>query len=123
MSSRILIVDGNAEMRRTIRKVVEESTDLRVCGEGADGQDAIEKASQLKPDLVVLDLSPKLNGFQVARTLKRSMPKVRLVLFSLEDSKFVQKAAKAAGISAVASKMEGAASLFRGLRLALQSAA
>ena len=123
MSPRILIVDANPDMRRTIRKVVEEGSDLRVCGEGANGQDAIEKARQLEPDLIVLDLSPKLNGFQVARALKKLMPKVRLVLFSLEDSKFVQKAAQAAGISAVASKREGSTSLFRGLRMALQSAA
>jgi chemotaxis response regulator CheB len=46
MSPRILIVDANARMRRTIRQVVEDNTDLQVCEEGMDGQDAIRKAKQ-----------------------------------------------------------------------------
>ncbi len=124
MSPRILIVDANARMRRTIRQMVEDDTDLQVCGEGMDGQDAIRKAEQLRPDLVILDLTmPKMNGLQVARALKRLLPKVRLVLFSLEENQFMRNAAKAAGISAVASKREGSRSLFQGLRTALQSAA
>jgi DNA-binding NarL/FixJ family response regulator len=122
MSPRILIVDANSRMRRTIRQVVEDSTDLQVCGEGTDGQDAISKAEQLKPDLVILDLTmPKMNG--LARAIKKLLPKVRLVLFSLEENQLVRNAAKAAGISAVASKREGSRSLFQGLRTALQSAA
>ena len=124
MSPRILIVDANPRMRRTIRQAVEDGTDLQVCGEGTDGQDAIRKAEQLKPDLVILDLTmPKMNGLQVARAIKKLLPKVRLVLFSLEENQLVRKAAKAAGINAVASKREGSRSLFLGLRTALQSAA
>jgi DNA-binding NarL/FixJ family response regulator len=124
MSPRILIVDANARMRRAIRQVVEDRTDLQICGEGADGQDAITKAEQLKPDLVILGLTmPKMNGLQVARVIKKMLPKARLILFSLEENQFVSKAAKAAGISAVASKREGTQGLFQGLRAALQSAA
>ena len=124
MSPRILIVDANTRMRRTIRQAVEDSTDLQVCGEGTDGQDAIRKAEQLKPDLVILDLTmPTMNGLQVARAIKKLLPKVRLVLFSLEENQFMRNAAKAAGISAVASKREGSPSLFQGLRTALLSAA
>ncbi len=48
MPPRTLIVDSNARMRRTIRQVIEDSTDLQVCGEGTDGQDAIRKAEQLE---------------------------------------------------------------------------
>jgi hypothetical protein len=75
MLPRILIVDANARMRRTIRRVVEDRTDLQVCGEGTDGQDAIRRAEQLKPDLVILDLTmPKMNGLQVARAIKKLLP-------------------------------------------------
>ena len=124
MSPRVLIVDANDRMRRTIRQMVADNTDFEVCGEGMDGQDAVRKAEQLKPDLVILDLTmPKMNGLQVARAIKRLLPKVRLVLFSLEENQFMRNAAKAAGISAVASKREGSRSLFQGLRTALQSAA
>jgi DNA-binding NarL/FixJ family response regulator len=61
----------------------------------------IKKAEQLKPDLVILDLTmPKMNGLQVARAIKKLLPKVRLVLFSLEENQFIRDAANAAGISA-----------------------
>jgi DNA-binding NarL/FixJ family response regulator len=66
---------------------------------------------------------PKINGLQVARAIKRLLPKVPLVLFSLEENQSMRNAAKAAGMSAVASKREGSRSLFQGLRTALQSAA
>jgi DNA-binding NarL/FixJ family response regulator len=66
---------------------------------------------------------PKMNGLQVARAIKKLLPKVRLVLFSLEENQLVRNAARAAGISAVASKREGSPSLFQGLRTALLSAA
>ncbi len=98
MPPRILIVDANARMRRTIRQVVEDSTDLQVCGEGTDGQDAVRQAEKLQPDLVILDLTmPKMNGLQVARAIKQLLPKVRLVLFSLEENQLVGNAAKAVG--------------------------
>lgn len=53
----ILIVDDNARVRRAVRAMFEANQDFLVCGEATDGQDAIEKARQLHPDLVVLDLS------------------------------------------------------------------
>jgi DNA-binding NarL/FixJ family response regulator len=120
MSPRILIVDANADMRRTIRQAIEDRSDLQVCGESTDGAEAIAQAQQLNPDVVVLDVTmPKMNGFQVARKLKKLMPKVRLLLFSLEEHKLLLKAAQAAGFNAVASKREGSGGLFRGLQMAL----
>ncbi len=72
MPKRILIVDDLPELRKLIRAFLEEELGFHVCGEAIDGLDAIEKASDLKPDLIVLDLSmPRMNGIEAAPKLKK----------------------------------------------------
>ena len=72
MTHSILIVDDNPVIRRTLRSCFLQSVDWQVCGEAANGRDAVEKAQHLKPDLIILDLSmPVMNGLQAARELKR----------------------------------------------------
>jgi CheY-like chemotaxis protein len=79
----VLIVDDNVQLRRMIRNQV-ESAGLDVCGEATDGLDAIEKARQLKPDLIILDLSmPRMNGIDAARELSRICPDVPILLYTL----------------------------------------
>jgi DNA-binding NarL/FixJ family response regulator len=64
-------VDDSPVVRNTLRQTLERQRGWEVCGEAADGREAIEKAQQLKPDLVVLDLSmPVMNGLEAARELK-----------------------------------------------------
>ena len=63
MPKRIFIVDDNLGVRRSLRSFFDSQTGFEVCGEAADGFDAIEKAKEANPDLVVLDFSmPELNG-------------------------------------------------------------
>ena len=70
-SGRILIVDDNASLRRCIRTFLESATPLEICGEAVDGVDAIQKAQQLNPDLILLDLAmPKMNGAEAASVLE-----------------------------------------------------
>lgn len=108
MRKSILIVDDNALIRKTVRDVLESRHDCRVCGEAVNGQDAIEKAEQLHPDLVVLDLvMPVMNGLEAARKLSRTMPAVQLVMLTNHANKLIEPEARAAGISVVLSKDEG----------------
>jgi DNA-binding NarL/FixJ family response regulator len=101
----ILIVDDSALIRRMIRETLEQQEGWEVCGEAADGREAIEKAQQLKPDLVVLDLSmPVMNGLEAARELKRLVPSLPLVMFTNFTSPQLSKEALSAGVSAVVSK-------------------
>ena len=75
----ILIVDDSALIRRMIHETLEQQDGWEVCGEAADGREAIEKAQQLKPDLIVLDLSmPVMNGLEAARVLKGLFPSLPL---------------------------------------------
>ena len=101
----ILIVDDNAIIRRSLRRILESVEGWKVCGEAADGQEGVDKARELGPDLIILDLSmPRLNGLEAARILSKTMPKVPLLMFSAHTGHIVEKEATAAGVSAVLSK-------------------
>jgi response regulator NasT len=84
-----------------------------VC-EAVDGQDAIEKARQLKPDLIVLDFSmPRMNGIDAARILAQEMRLVPLVLFTMHSLEIMGSSARELGFKAVISKDQGTEGLVR----------
>jgi YesN/AraC family two-component response regulator len=65
----ILIVDDHEHIRKIIRNVLERESGFEVCGEAIDGYDAIEKAQELRPDLILLDMSmPRMNGIQAPQS-------------------------------------------------------
>ena len=82
--ARILIADDHAEARRGARELLEAHPGWEVCGEAADGMEAIEMAAALKPDIVILDLSmPKMSGVAAARVIRSTAPGLPVLLFSL----------------------------------------
>jgi DNA-binding NarL/FixJ family response regulator len=102
-------VDDSAVLRKTLRQTLERQNGWEVCGEAANGRDALEKVHQLKPDLVVLDLSmPGMNGIEAARELKRLSPSLHLVMFTTFTTPRLTRETSSAGISAVVSKSEPA---------------
>jgi DNA-binding NarL/FixJ family response regulator len=101
----ILIVDDHTSIRFLLRSFVEKNTKFSVCGEAANGMEAIEQAKQLQPDLVLLDLSmPILNGAEAAVVLNRMMPQTKIVLFTLHADD-IGTASITARIDLVLSKM------------------
>jgi DNA-binding NarL/FixJ family response regulator len=118
----ILIVDDNATIRGALRKVLESVDGWKVCGEARDGCEGIEKAQELHSDLIILDLSmPRLNGLEAARVLSKKMPDVPLLMYSAHMDGFVEKAAVAAGVSAVLSKGADANTLVSQAQVLLQT--
>src|SRR5215472_9789983 len=112
MPNSVLIVDDNAAMRRVMRSLLESTTALEICGEAVDGVDAIEKAKQLSPDLILLDLSmPRMNGAEVASVLKSRMPDVAIILFTAFDEGMGKSLAAALGVDLVLPKIEGMTAL------------
>ena len=72
----------------------QREADLVVCGEAENGKEAIEKAQQLRPELIVLDLSmPVMNGLEAARILRRLMPSVPLIMYSAFGDKLIERQA------------------------------
>ncbi len=111
MAKTILIVDDNTYVRRVVCELFKREEDFTVCGEAADGREAIVKALELHPDLIVLDLSmPVMNGLDAARELKRLMPEVRLIMYTMFGA-MLQEQAQLVGISEVISKSQPAAIL------------
>jgi len=80
----VLIADDSASMRRSVRFLLERRhSELRV-SEAVDGVDAIEKAKETKPDLILLDLAmPRLNGAEAASVLKNALPETPIILFTM----------------------------------------
>jgi DNA-binding NarL/FixJ family response regulator len=117
---RILIVDDNDVVRKIVRGILEEEDGWEVCGETANGREAIEKARQLTPDVIVLDLAmPVMDGLQAARELTQILPAVPLLMFTNFESTCLKQEALSAGISALVSKSESIRVLINRLRTLL----
>jgi DNA-binding NarL/FixJ family response regulator len=124
MSKSVLVVDDNALIRQELCRVFASEAGFYVCGEAENGQDAIEKAQALHPDLIVLDLSmPVMNGIDTARALKTLMPTVPVIVFSEYSNVFSETEARSAGISALVSKSEHVSVLIDKVRALLFPAA
>ena len=104
---KILLIDDGDAVRDVIRLFLEKRG-FQVCGEAADGVEAIEKAKALKPDLIILDLAmPRMNGMEAASILSSLMPSVPIVLLTMYGDFMGASLAAATGIKAVVSKTDG----------------
>lgn len=105
MYKNVLIVDDHAHIRRATRAIFESEPEFKVCGEAVNGREAIDKARELRPDLIVLDFSmPVMNGLEAARLLKKILPEVPVIMLTAHENAFSDLVARAAGVSAVISK-------------------
>jgi two-component system nitrate/nitrite response regulator NarL len=101
----VLIVDDSESARVAVRKLFEAEPEFSVVGEAVNGMDAIDKAGELSPDLIVLDLSmPIMNGLEAAETLKSASPSTPIYILTAHGGPEVDRAARAAGVDAVFSK-------------------
>ena len=116
LPKRILIVDDNEYFLPVLRSCL-QTQGYEVCGEAGDGVTAIERAKELKPDLIVMDMAmPRLNGMEAAAVLKNTMPKVPIVLLTIHDEEVNAAPTAAFGIGAVVSKADGIGALTTCLR-------
>ena len=119
----ILIADDSASVRDVIRALLSEVPGTEVCGEAINGLDAVEKAKKLRPDLVLLDLSmPRMNGAEVASILKKTMPGVLIILFTLQSDTIGRALASAIGVDAVLTKPNGVLQLVETVNTVLATA-
>jgi DNA-binding NarL/FixJ family response regulator len=84
---RILIADDHAVVRAGLRALLESRQGWEVCGEASDGRDAVEKASNLKPDVAVLDIGmPLLNGVDATRRIRAASPASEVLILTMHES-------------------------------------
>lgn len=94
---RVLLVDDHEFVRRGVRSLLSQSN-YEVCGEAVDGEDALEKARELKPDVIVMDVSmPKLNGLEATRLIRSMLPDSEILILSQHESSQMLKEAVKAG--------------------------
>src|ERR1700732_1756740 len=117
---RILIADDHEVLRRGIRTMLESEKEWEVCGEAFDGQEVVEKAATLNPDLVILDINmPVLNGVAAVRQILRNRPQTKILVFSVHDSDQTVREILSAGAHGYLSKAKAGQELVQVVKLLL----
>jgi PAS domain S-box-containing protein len=113
---RILIADDHEFVRQGVRTLLQSRPGWTICGEAVDGRDAIEKARQLRPDVVVMDISmPNLNGLEATREVRRILPKTGVLVLSQHNSPRMMKEALDAGAQGYVVKSSASENLMAAL--------
>jgi DNA-binding NarL/FixJ family response regulator len=122
MPKRILIVEDEISVRNAVRVFLEHHSPFEVCGEAANGVEAVEKASALQPDLIILDLSmPHMNGIEAASLLRSRLPNTPVVVYTMFGDVLGKQLAAALGVAAIVSKSDGLAKLLAHIEALLES--
>lgn len=81
---RILLADDHTIVRQGLARLLEDQTDLRVVGQASDGRMALEKATALKPDIVIMDIAmPLMNGIEAAKRIRKQLPETKILILSM----------------------------------------
>ena len=109
MPTRILIADDDPTIRLLLRRLLEKQSDWQVCGEAANGAEAIERVEQLQPDVVVMDLGmPIMTGLQAAPEIVKAHPRLPMLLMSVQEvSNQLAQVARDAGYRGAVTKSSG----------------
>ena len=95
---RILIADDSQLVRRGVADMLSKEVHLEVCGEAANGEEALQKAQQLRPDLILLDLNmPGMSGYEAARLLREQVAGIKILIMSCDDAPQLLPGAREAG--------------------------
>ncbi len=121
--ARILIAEDRESMRKALKALFLTRPHWQVCGEAEDGSEAIRKASQLHPDLIVMDFRMHdLDGLRAANEIFRSTPSVPIVMYTMYKNEELETMAKLVGIRRVIGKEEGALTLLKAIEAELPAA-
>jgi DNA-binding NarL/FixJ family response regulator len=104
---RIMIVDDQEPVRRALRGLLKTQPTFDLCGEAQDGMEAVEKASELRPQVVLMDVSmPRLDGLEATRQILKALPDTEVLILTQHDSEQAARAAKDAGARGYLSKSD-----------------
>jgi DNA-binding NarL/FixJ family response regulator len=118
---KVLIVDDYEDWRRAVRQLLQERPELRIICEVSDGVEAVQKAGELKPDLIVLDIGlPKLNGIEAARQIRQLSPSSKIIVLSLDNSVEVVDVALGTGAQAYVYKTDVGSDLLSAIEAVLR---
>jgi two-component system nitrate/nitrite response regulator NarL len=122
--TKVLIVDDHALLRQGVRNTIEPEEDFEVVGEAEDGAEALAKAKELKPDLILMDISmPHGNGLEALSAIKRELPDVKIIMLTVHDKEENLLEAIKRGAEGFLSKNVRAKALLDSLRGAMRGEA
>ena len=113
---RILIADDHEAVRKGIRSLINHHDDWEVLAEAVDGMDAVGKATQLHPDVILLDVAmPNMNGFQAAQKILKSTPEAKVLMVTVNADKHTAREARHVGARGFISKVDVVRDLIRAI--------
>jgi DNA-binding NarL/FixJ family response regulator len=111
---RILVVDDQPNVRRAVRDMLAARRDWEICGEAADGHEAIERTEELNPDVVIMDMSmPRLSGLEATRHIRQFFPHSQVLILTFHDFPGLAQLAQEAGAQGCVLKGESQKFLIR----------
>ena len=110
--TKVLLVDDHEVVRKGVRALLEGHPGYEVVGEAVDGREAIEKAAQLRPDVVILDVGmPDMNGLEATRQIIKENPQTRVLILTIHDAQYLASEALRAGARGYVLKSDAGAEL------------
>jgi DNA-binding NarL/FixJ family response regulator len=120
-TARILLVDDFERWRRFVASLLQQKTEWQIVGEASDGLEAVQKADQLRPDLIVLDLGlPELNGIEAARQIRKLAPDSKIIFLSQESSADIVQEALGLGVEGYVVKTRARSDLLLAVEVVIE---
>jgi DNA-binding NarL/FixJ family response regulator len=115
---RVLVVDDHAFIRRGVTSILKAFPEWELCGEAENGQEAVRMADELKPEVIVMDVSmPILNGIEATKIISKAHPEIKIVLLTLHDSAELLRSGFRAGARGYLLKSDAEQELLKALRV------
>ena len=119
---RIMLADDHTIVRQGLARLLEEHQGFKVVGEAINGQDAIEKATRLKPDVIIMDIAmPRMNGIEAAKHIRKQVPETKIIILSMYSHEHYIHELLECGVSGYLLKDSGGRDIINAITAALKN--
>src|SRR5262245_51176415 len=119
---RILLADDHRQVRKVLRATLEEHEEWQICGEACNGREAVRLALELKPDVAILDFAmPEMNGIEATQQIKKALPQVDVLIFTMYDTEELVLTARRAGARGFVRKSGDEFEIVRAIEIIVES--